>query len=146
MPYFGRKFRAKKREGSPVIQLGSSAAFDAATISQVLHHLEDGTDASWPAHAAVLGKMRRVLRPAGVLVVNICNHDQLRHGYWYCDLVSGAREAGIRRHISTEQFTFTAEVRGFDGVAGAAGQGRNSFRKLILLNDFYVENGACSRP
>jgi len=40
-----------------------------------------------------------VLRPGGVLVVNICTHEQLRDGYWYYDLAPQAREACIRRHV-----------------------------------------------
>ena len=75
------------------------ASFDAAMINQVLHHLEDGEDPTFPMHQAVIAEMARVLRPGGVLVVNICTHEQLRDGYWYYDLVPQAREACIRRHV-----------------------------------------------
>lgn len=89
------------------------STFDAAMINQVLHHLEDGADPSWPAHAAVIAEMHRVLRPGGVLVVNICTHDQLRHGYWYYDLVPEAREACIRRHIPVDRLAEMMEGASF---------------------------------
>jgi len=86
--------------------------FDAAMINQVLHHLEDGADKTWPHHAAVIAEMARVLRPGGVLVVNMCTHEQLRAGYWYYDLVPQAREACIRRHIPPAQLLAMMEGKG----------------------------------
>jgi len=90
-----------------------SGTFDAAMINQVLHHLEDGTDGAWPAHAAVMAEMHRVLRPGGVLVVNMCTHTQLRNGYWYYELVPEARAACIRRHIPTANFREMLDKAGF---------------------------------
>lgn len=88
-------------------------SFDAAMINQVLHHLEDGADPSFPAHAAVIAEIGRVLRPGGVLVINICTHEQLRGGYWYYDLVPQAREACIHRHVSTERLVAMLADAGF---------------------------------
>jgi ubiquinone/menaquinone biosynthesis C-methylase UbiE len=91
----------------------ADASFDAAMINQVLHHIEDGADPSFPAHARVIAEMARVLRPGGVLAVNICTHEQLRDGYWYYDLVPQARDACIRRHISAERLGAMLNAAGF---------------------------------
>jgi SAM-dependent methyltransferase len=82
-------------------------------INQVLHHIEDGADPSFPAHGAVIQEMCRVLRPGGVLVINICTHEQLSEGYWYYDLVPQAREACIRRHVPSERLLALLTTAGF---------------------------------
>ena len=87
--------------------------FDAAMINQVLHHLEDGAGGGWPAHQAVIAEIRRLLRPGGVLVINMCTHEQLREGYWYYDLVPEAREGCIRRHIPTGRLQAILADTGF---------------------------------
>jgi ubiquinone/menaquinone biosynthesis C-methylase UbiE len=97
-----------------------NASFDAAMINQVLHHIEDGADPSFPAHAAVIAEMGRVLRPGGVLVINICTHEQLSEGYWYYDLVPQAREACIRRHVPTERLMAMLTAAGFQPRAPEA--------------------------
>lgn len=86
--------------------------FDAAMINQVLHHLEDGSDETWPLHSAVIAEMARVLRPGGALVINMCSHEQLRCGYWYYDLVPQAREACIRRHIPPARLAAMMDANG----------------------------------
>ncbi len=95
-------------------------SFDAAMINQVLHHIEDGADPSFPAHEAVIAEMHRVLRPGGVLVVNSCTHDQLREGYWYYDLAPEAREACIRCHVATERLTAMLTAAGLQPRPPAA--------------------------
>jgi len=87
--------------------------FDAAMINQVLHHIEDGADPSFPTHTAVIAEMARVLRPGGVLVINICTHEQLREGYWYYDLAPEAREACIRCHVPSERLLSMLIAAGF---------------------------------
>jgi len=133
------KLGAEETEGRIAFHRGSIAALplpdesvDAAMINQVLHHLENGTDAGWPVHAVVLAEMRRVLRPGGVLVINSCTHEQLRRGYWYYDLVPEAREECVRRHISGERLTDMLEAAGFQPRApepaiGAVMQGDACF-------------------
>lgn len=90
----------------------ADATFDAAMINQVLHHIEDGADPSFPTHEAVIAEMARVLRPGGTLVINVCTHEQLRDGYWYYDLAPEAREACIRRHIPTGRLTAMLDEAG----------------------------------
>ena len=87
--------------------------FDAAMINQVLHHIEDGADPAFPALAAVIAEMARVLQPGGVLVINSCTHEQLSDGFWYYDLAPEAREACVRRHISAERLAAMLTAAGF---------------------------------
>ncbi len=89
-------------------------SFDAAMINQVLHHLEDGSDPTFPGHARVIAEMQRVLRPGGVLVINMCTHRQLGDGFWYYDLVPEAREACVRRHIPVETLETILVDAGFE--------------------------------
>ncbi|MDP8978946.1 MAG: class I SAM-dependent methyltransferase [Actinomycetota bacterium] len=71
--------------------------FDGAMVNQVLHHLSDDPGGGFPAHRAVLAEMARILKPGGVLVVNTSSQRQLRHGYWYHDLIPGAAAAARSR-------------------------------------------------
>lgn len=91
----------------------ADASVDGAMINQVLHHIEDGSDPAWPAHGAVLAELARVMRPGGVLVVNLCTHEQLRHGYWYYDLVPQARDECLRRHIPLDRLAAMMQAAGF---------------------------------
>jgi len=101
------------RAGIDALPFGAGS-FDGAMINQVLHHLEDGDDPSFPVHRAVLSEMHRVLRPGGVLAINMCTHTQLRDGYWYYDLVPAARDACIRRHIPAEHLVVLLAETGFE--------------------------------
>ncbi len=98
----------------------TDATFDAAMINQVLHHLEDGSDPTFPAHEAVIAEMHRLLRPGGVLVINACTREQLAGGYWYYDLVPQARESCIRRQVPTERLTAMLDQAGFQPRAPEA--------------------------
>jgi ubiquinone/menaquinone biosynthesis C-methylase UbiE len=73
-------------------------SFDAVITNQVLHHLESESEAGWPEHAEVFAEYARVLRPGGVLVVNTCSHEQVRHGYWAFSLIPIGTEELVRRY------------------------------------------------
>lgn len=88
--------------------------FDAVMINQVLHHLENDATNDFPRHRRVFHEMRRVLRPGGVFVVNFTSHRQLRHGFWYYDLVSEAQEALFRLCISTPRLEELLTDAGFE--------------------------------
>lgn len=74
------------------------AVFDAAMLNQVLHHLDLCADDDYPGYRRVFGELARVLKPGGALLVNTCSHEQLRHGFWYYDLIPEARERMCARH------------------------------------------------
>jgi ubiquinone/menaquinone biosynthesis C-methylase UbiE len=71
---------------------------DGVMVNQVLHHLDDDA-AQWPAVRGVIDELARVLRPGGTLVINICSHEQIRHGWWYMILIPEAMEKMRRRHV-----------------------------------------------
>ncbi len=115
------KLAAAEREGRIAFHRAGIAALpladgsvDAAMVNQVLHHLEDGEDEAWPVHGAAIAEMHRVLRPGGVLVVNICTHRQLRDGFWYYDLIPEARDVCLRRHIPVERLAGMLAGAGFE--------------------------------
>lgn len=72
---------------------------DGAMVNQVLHHLDDDATAGWPAIRGVVEELARVLRPGGMLMINICSHEQIRRGWWYTGLIPEAMERMLRRHV-----------------------------------------------
>lgn len=77
-------------------------SFDAVVTNQVLHHLEVesevASEAAWPEHAKAYAEYARVLRPGGVLVVNTCSREQVRHGYWAFSLIPLGTERLVLRY------------------------------------------------
>ena len=74
------------------------ASVDGVMINQVLHHLPDDAAEGWPLTRKVIGEFARVLRPGGVLVANICSHEQLRRGWWFFSLIEPVVERMVERH------------------------------------------------
>lgn len=74
-----------------------SERFDGITCNQVIHHLEEGPNASedpedgmrseFPNVAQFFREAFRVLRPGGAFVINSTSHEQFRDGYWWTDLI-----------------------------------------------------------
>lgn len=77
--------------------------FDAIMINQVLHHLDNPNDQGYPTHHRMLREFHRVLRPKGILVINTCSHEQLRHGFWYYRLIPEAVDEILRRYMPMDQ-------------------------------------------
>jgi ubiquinone/menaquinone biosynthesis C-methylase UbiE len=75
---------------------------DGVMVNQVLHHLNDDPAARWPLVRNAVGEFGRVLRPGGVLMVNICSQQQITHGWWYLPLIPEAAEKMRRRHVPIE--------------------------------------------
>jgi ubiquinone/menaquinone biosynthesis C-methylase UbiE len=114
------KLAGEARAGRIAFHQGSIAAlpfpdarFDAVMFNQVLHHLEGGNDPAYGGHARALAEAQRVLRPGGLLVVNACTHEQLRHGFWYYGLIPGALDAVLRRCVPAERLLAILDERGF---------------------------------
>jgi len=62
--------------------------FDGIMCNQVIHHLDDpGKIDAFPNVKAMLFACYRVLRPHGVLVLNMCSCPQLIDGFWWADLI-----------------------------------------------------------
>ena len=85
------------------------ATFDGVMINQVLHHLPDEPAKGFPAHRQVFLEFARVLKPGGVLVVNTCSQEQLRHGYWHYSLIPEAADALRNRYAPLDEL---AEILG----------------------------------
>ena len=82
----------------------ADASFDAVMVNQVLHHVGSGAENLDP-YRAVLNELARVVRPGGVLVVNLCSIDQLHGGWWFAELFRGAFERIAKRHIGISDLT-----------------------------------------
>lgn len=80
----------------------ADAVFDGVMVNQVLHHLElaaaDVADVSYPIYRRVFAEFARVLKPGGMLVVNTCSRQQLRHGFWYYHLIPDETARMCARH------------------------------------------------
>jgi SAM-dependent methyltransferase len=87
--------------------------FDGVMINQVLHHLPDDAAKDFPAHRRVFAEFARVLKPGGVLVVNTCSQEQLRHGYWHYSLIPEAADALRARYVPLDELTGILVASGF---------------------------------
>ncbi len=86
---------------------------DAVMVNQVLHHLADDPEKGYPAHRQVVKEFHRVLRPGGVLVINTCSQEQLKHSFWFFDLVPEAGEKVRARCIPLDTLAHLIQAAGF---------------------------------
>jgi ubiquinone/menaquinone biosynthesis C-methylase UbiE len=106
--------------------------FDGVMISQVLHHLPDEASKGFPVHRQVFAEFARVLKPGGVLVVNTCSQEQLRHGYWHYSLIPEAADALRARYAPLDELVEILDYCGFEhrgriAPTDAAVQGESYF-------------------
>jgi len=87
--------------------------FDGVMINQVLHHLTDDAAKDFPAHRRVFAEFARVLKPGGILVVNTCSQEQLRHGYWHYSLIPEAADALRARYVPLDELAEILSDSGF---------------------------------
>lgn len=125
--------RAKLEQGSLLALPFEDATFDAVMINQVLHHLEDGEDPARNGHRAAVSECARVLKPGGVLLVNVCSHRQLRDGFWYNHLIPQGLDACCRRIAPTDLF------RNMLAEAGLQVEGRMVPAESVMQGDAYFE-------
>jgi ubiquinone/menaquinone biosynthesis C-methylase UbiE len=72
---------------------------DGVVVNFVVHHLEEGSDASFTATRNAVAECHRVLAPGGTLVMQTCNAEQYRQGYWYSALIPAEIDRLIQRYI-----------------------------------------------
>mgnify|MGYP006425251111 FL=1 len=60
--------------------------FDVAIITQVLHHLDDDTT-NFKNLNTFLSQVSSLLKNDGLLIINTCNPEILKYGYWFFDLL-----------------------------------------------------------
>ena len=89
------------------------AALDGIMINQVLHHLPDEASQGFPAHRQVFREFARVLKRGGVLTVNTCSQEQLRHGYWHYGLIPEAADALRNRYAPLDELIEILDDYGF---------------------------------
>jgi ubiquinone/menaquinone biosynthesis C-methylase UbiE len=88
--------------------------FDGIMCNQVIHHLDDpGKTDGFPNVKAMLSSAYRVLRPQGVLIINICSRQQLVDGFWWADLIPQIVDKMATRIPSIELTTEMLEVARF---------------------------------
>ena len=101
-----KRFRRNGRIGFNRAKIDSlpfkDDTFDAVMINQVLHHIEKARNDHNPKLRLVLKEMSRVLHPKSFLVINTCSQKQLRHSYWYYNLIPEAAERLRRRYLSLD--------------------------------------------
>jgi SAM-dependent methyltransferase len=76
---------------------------DGIVVNYVVHHLEDGSDASFTATRNAVAECHRVLAPGGTLVIQTCYAEQYRQGYWYSSLIPSAIDRLLHRFIPLDQ-------------------------------------------
>ena len=91
-------------------------SFDAVMTNQVLHHLDAPAAEGWPEHAEAFAEYARVLKPGGVLVINTCSDEQIRHGWWAFSLIPTGRDEMARRYAPIEVLEELARANGLVGV------------------------------
>jgi ubiquinone/menaquinone biosynthesis C-methylase UbiE len=115
-----QKLREHAREGrvsfhsTPIDELPfEDATFDGVMINQVLHHLPDDAPKGYPAHRRTFRELARISKTGGVLSVNTCSQEQLRHGYWHYHLIPEAADALRSRYAPLDELIEILEDSGF---------------------------------
>lgn len=132
---YERAGRLVLHEGNPVELPFEEGQFDAVVVNQVLCHLENGA-AGHPMHRRALAEFFRVLRPGGVVIVNVSTHRQLREGFWFHPFIPGAVETALRNSMSASALETLLTDIGYDF------DGRTVPLDLTLREDGYRE-AAC---
>jgi ubiquinone/menaquinone biosynthesis C-methylase UbiE len=87
--------------------------FDAVMINQVLHHIGKTGNGQTSELRLILKEISRVLRPKGFLVINTCSQKQLRHSYWYYNLIPEAAKKLRGRYLPLDNLRELLRECGF---------------------------------
>jgi SAM-dependent methyltransferase len=114
--------------------------FDGIICTQVLHHLDrgggdspDGTE--FPNVRTFCREAFRLLRPGGVVLINLSTHPQIRDGFWWAALIPDAIDRMLRHCPSLDQFKQFCQEAGLvdlDVVVPRAGSD-------VLQGDQYLD-------
>jgi len=96
---FSGQPEVRLHEGSILELPIESGSCSGVMVNFVLHHIEEGTDASFDVTRRAVAECRRVLAPGGTLIIQTCSHEQYRHGYWYSALIPEAIDRALARYI-----------------------------------------------
>lgn len=109
----GLNDRVKFIQGSLLEKLPfNDNEFDALNICQVLHHLDDGSDQKFPNAQELMKEFFRVLKPGGVLSINITTHQQA-DSFWWQSLMPRAKGEYINKHIPEKMLSEYLLASGF---------------------------------
>jgi len=93
------------------------AVFDAVLINQVLPHIVDIRVFDKLKYVEkLLGEVRRILKPGGVLALNTCTHDQIS-AVWYNNAMPEACELLKQRTPDIDELKSLVEKAGFAGFS-----------------------------
>ncbi len=111
---FGEGAQVTLDHGSLLDLPYSDDFFDGIMCNQVIHHLDDPKSTEgFPNVKAMLSSCYRVLRPRGVLILNLCTRRQLFDGFWWADLIPQVVEHMASRIPSVELTESMLEAVGF---------------------------------
>jgi SAM-dependent methyltransferase len=96
----------------------ADGAVDGVVVNQVLHHLPDDPTADWPMHRKVVRELARVLKPAGICVINSCSHAQIEQGFWPYYPIPAARDATLKRLMPLDRLEVALGEAGIRCRAG----------------------------
>ena len=112
---FGSGSHVKLAHGSLLNLPYPDDFFDGIMCNQVIHHLDDpGKKDGFPNVQAMLSSAYRVLRPQGVLVLNLCSRQQLVDGFWWADLIPKIVDKMAARIPSIELTVEMMEIAGLN--------------------------------
>lgn len=92
-------------------------SFDAVMFNQVLHHLDPKGEDKFKQLRLVLNEAARVLRPDGLVLINTSSRLQMRHSFWYLELVPEARQQGVDHMAGTDDLKELLHAADFELVS-----------------------------
>lgn len=79
----------------------ANGSFDGIVINQVLHHLDDGSDPTFPNARALMKEFSRIIRPGGFVSINMTTREQA-NSFWWQHLMPRAQQVYANKHLPSE--------------------------------------------
>jgi len=101
--------------------------FDGIHINQVIHHLDEegGNGGEWPNITLALKECFRVLKPGGVIILNVSTREQCLDGFWWAGLIP---EAAMRVAMKTPPIESLVQILTDVGFA--------KINRAVLVDEF----------